>query len=469
MNNQLIAMHEPLAIKYLEQMENATPEDRLSAKAGFSDSLKERRPILQINSNTAILTIEGTLSKNGPSALALYFGYTGTGYLEIIEACEELMSNSSVEEVKVNMDTGGGFVEGLDEAFQALFDLNKAKNVNVVNKGMVASAGYYLASAISRIEAQSPAVLTGSIGVKIVGYDWSKYDAELGIKRVAIISSGAPKKDRTLETKQGIAVLQEEVNSMERIFHARVAEGRGISIDKVKSDFGQGGILVANDPDPKKDDALSVGMIDAILGKDLSVAINKKPESKTNSKGANASRINDSANANINSKAEINEKRGDNSAANSNFTNDMENITVKTLKQLLAENPDARAEYDAALVTAQTGGFEKGQADVQGKVDKRVKSAQVALGAEKSYPKVVTELAVKVMLGESEPSSLESAIASVDAVREELASNKAKGETDGLGKTAGQQDNMGKVEGVAENENDFQAQLNASLSNKAEA
>ena len=463
MNNQLIAMHEPLAIKYLEQMENATHEDRLSAKAAFSDSLKERRPILQINSNTAILTIEGTLSKNGPSALALYFGYTGTGYLEIIEACEELISNSSVEEVTVNMDTGGGFVEGLDEAFQALLDLNKAKNVKVINKGMVASAGYYLAASIRPILAQTPAVLTGSIGVKIVGYDWSKYDAELGIKRVAIISSGAPKKDRTLETKQGIAVLQEEVNSMERIFHARVAEGRGISVDKVKSDFGQGGILVANDPDPKKDDALSVGMIDAILGKNLSVAINKKPESKTNSKGASASGINDSANANINSKADVNQKRGDDTAIT-------EDLTVsKTLKILLAENPDARAEHDAALVTAQNGGFEKGQADVQAKVDKRVKFAQAALGAEQSYPKTINSLAVKVMLGESEASALESAMASVDAVREEMASEKAKGETGDLGKTKGQQQKSGKADGVAENEDDFQAQLNASLSNKAEA
>ncbi len=459
MNNQLIAMHEPLAIRYLEQIENATQEDRLAAKAAFSDSLKERRSILEVNSDIAILNIEGTLSKNGPSALALYFGYAGTGYLEIIEASEELTSNSNVKEVFIHMDTGGGFVDGLDDAYQALSDLNKNKKVKVINKGMIASAGYYLASAISRIEAQTPAVLTGSIGVKIVGYDWSQYDANLGIKRVAIISSGAPKKDRTLETKQGQAVLQEEVNSMERIFHARVAEGRGISIKQVKNDFGKGGILVANDPDPKKDDALSVGMIDAILGKNLSTLINEKVNTQTNSKDASASRINDSADT----KVDINEKRGDKPAS-------MEDLTVsKTLEQLLADNPDARAEHNAALVTAQNDGFTKGQADVQSKVDKRVKFAQAALNAEQSYPKTITALAVKVMLGESDPSALESSMASVDAVREELASDRAKGETDDLGKTNGQQSKTGKVDGVAENEDDFQAQLNAAKSNKVGA
>lgn len=462
MNNQLIAMHEPLAIRYLEQIENATQEDRLAAKAAFSDSLKERRAILEVNSDIAILTIEGTLSKNGPSALALYFGYAGTGYSEIIEASEELISNSNVKEVVVHMDTGGGFVEGLDEAYQALSDLNKNKKVKVINKGMIASAGYYLASAISRIEAQSPAVLTGSIGVKIVGYDWSKFDANMGIKRVAIISSGAPKKDRTLDTKKGQAVLQEEVNSMERIFHARVAEGRGISIKKVKSDFGQGGVLVANDPDPKKDDALSVGMIDAIIGQNLSIYNDEKPNKKTNSKDASASAfgIDDSATVT----ADFNDKRGDIPAS-------MEDLTVsKNLKELLAENPNARVEYDAALLTAETGGFTKGQADVQSKVDKRVKFAQAALNAEQSYPKTITTLAVKVMLGESDPSSLESAMASVDAVREEMASEKAKAETDKLSKTGGQQPKTGKVDGVAETEDDFQAQLHAAKSpTKAES
>lgn len=459
MNNHLIAMHEPLAIRYLEQLENATQEDRLAAKAAFSDSLKERRSLLEINSEIAILTIEGTLSKSGPSPLALYFGYSGTGYLEIIEACEELSSNSNVNEVFIHMDTGGGFVEGLDEAYQALYELNKDKKVKVINKGMIASAGYYLASSISRIEAQTPAVLTGSIGVKIVGYDWSKYDANLGIKRVAIISSGAPKKDRTLETKQGIAVLQEEVNSMERIFHARVAEGRNISVEKVRSDFGKGGILVANDPDPKKDDALSVGMIDAIIGQNLSKYNDDKPNKKTNSKDASASGINDPADV----EADFNESRGNQAAS-------MEDLTVsKTLQQLLADNPDARAEYDAALVTAQTGGFAKGQADVQSKVDDRVKFASAALNAEKSYPKTIATLAVKVMLGESDKSSLESAMASVDAVREELASEKAKGETGTLGKTAGQQNETGKIDGVAETEEDFQAQLKAAKSPKAGA
>jgi len=458
MNNQLIAMHESLAIRYLEQIENATQDDRLAAKAAFSDSLKERRSILDVNSDVAILTIEGTLSKSGPSPLALYFGYSGTGYLEIIEACEELTSNSNVNEVFIYMDTGGGFVEGLDEAYQALSDLNKDKKVKVINKGMIASAGYYLASAISRIEAQTPAVLTGSIGVKIVGYDFSKYDANLGIKRVAIISSGAPKKDRTLETKQGQTVLQEEVNSMERIFHARVAEGRGISIKQVENDFGKGGILVANDPDPKKDDALSVGMIDAIIGKNLSKYNDGKSNKKPNSKDASASGINDSAIY----EADVNESG--NQAAS------MEDLTVsKTLKQLLAENPDALAQYDAALVTAENSGFTKGQADVESKFDARVKFAKVALHAEQSYPKIVNDIAVKVMLGESDKSVLESAMATADLLREERISNEAKGETGDLAKTNGQQTKMGKVEGVAETEDDFQAQLNSSLSTKVEA
>jgi len=464
MNNQLIAMHEPFAIEYLERLVRASTEEKAEARSLFG-AKKDDEQIYSINGSVAKMVISGPLSRKGPSAIARFFGYGGTGYIAIIEAANDLIDNDSVDQVNIEMDTPGGYIDGLDEAFQALNKLNKTKKITVINRGMIASAGYYLAVAASKIEAVSPAVVTGSIGVRVVGYDWSGLLRKEGIVRRVIISDGAPKKDANLETKKGRDIILEEINAQERIFHMRVAEGRGVTVETVKSDFGQGGILVAFEPDPSIDDALSVGMIDELTGGQIGIFGGDSNSSKgqPNIKDDKKSLVK-RFDGNKSTSKRTQKKCGQMSAS------DQETHTVsKKLQELLAENPGAQSEYDAALANAKNTGFINGKAEglTQGKteIEARVKIAKVAMDASKSYPNAITSLAVKVMTGDAESSALEAAMASVDAVREEIASKDASQETDTLDTTSGQQQSTGKVDGVAETEEDFQAQVNSAKTN----
>lgn len=462
MNNHLIAMHEPFALEFLERLACATPEERMQAREAFATRNSgdpENDKIYTIDGSVATMIISGPLSRKGPSALMLYFGYGGTGYNAIIEAAAEIKANDSVEKVKIKMETPGGFIDGLDEAFQALDDLNKSKKITVINQGMIASAGYYLAVAASKIEAVSPAVVTGSIGVKVVGYDWTGYLAKEGIVKRVIISSNAPKKSPGIETKQGRDHIQADLDAQERIFLMRVSEGRGVSVETVKSDFGQGAVLVAFDPDPSAADALSAGMIDEITGGQIGVFESNEDDSdKKNTKGK----------LSLVSRSDKSSQRQQKKCGQSSASDQETHTVSKTLKELLAENSGAKSEHDAALVNAKTTGFTTGKAEglaeSKANYESRAKIAGMALSADKAYPKSITALAAKVMTGETDPVALQSAMAAVDAVREEAASDGASKETKKLGKTGGDQQQHGKVDGVAETEDDFQAQLNAATS-----
>lgn len=455
MNKQLIAMHEPFALEYLERRANVTPEERKEADISYREAVElARNPasIYSVNGSMATMNISGPLSRKGPDAIDLYFGYGGTGYEMIIAAAEALSGMDEIEDVKIHFNTGGGYVDGLDEAFQALFKLNKTKNVTAINEGMIGSAGYYLAVASNKILAVSPAVETGSIGVKVVGYDFSGYLKDAGIKRVVILSKNAPNKDYTIETAEGRKSIQSNIDAMERIFYMRVSQGRGVDFKTIKSDFGKGALMVAFDPDESTADAISVGMIDGFADTDGNM-IELQMDHEKDNEGADSSLIKPSGETETSTEGSK-EKCGQTSASI------QETHTVsKKLKELLAENSGAQSEYDAAVAEAKTGGFTEGKAEVNAEVEARVKAAETVFGAEAAYPKAINELAIKVMFGTEPKSSLTASVATIDAMRQEAASLAGGEETTEIGGTGGEQAAPGKIDGVAKTEDDFQAQL----------
>ena len=120
-----------VATPYLEAIGNATTEDIQAANAQFGDAAPTSIITRDNIGGRASITIEGVLSPKGPSALARFFGYGGTGYNDIIAAANELKDDPTVTEVALLMDTPGGRVDGMDQAWQALSELAKVKKVEI--------------------------------------------------------------------------------------------------------------------------------------------------------------------------------------------------------------------------------------------------------------------------------------------------------------------------------------------------
>lgn len=84
------------------------------------------------------------------------------------------------------------------------------------------------------------------------------------------------------------------------------------------------------------------------------------------------------------------------------------------LAELLSANPSAKAEHEAALATARAEGDQSGR-DAMASTIKRVSPFL----ASKEYPDIIGKTALNVLTGESEMVELTSAVAAVDAVRED--------------------------------------------------
>ena len=418
------ALQQDYLLEYETKIQNATPEEIKAANSIFGN--QEPDSILSIDGDTATIKIHGRLSQKGPSPIARYFGFTGTGYLDIIEAIREISENTDIKYVTLNMNTPGGEVLGVDNVYQAIEALCKKKEkVTAVNQGLIASAGYWIASAADEIISESPVNLTGSIGVIITVIDWTEFDKKLGIREVVIVSRNAPEKYPDVSKRKGIEILQKEADSIERVFIGRIAAGRGVSIEHVEKNYGRGSVLVALDPGGP--DALDAKMIDEVITSEET-----KVKTTTIQKST-LETIKTPANAGANK----------------------QEVKMPTLKEFLAENPTAKVEYDAALKEEYDAGVTAGKEEV----NKIVTKVSPFLASD-TYGKSIRDLAAKAIKGEFNPDALIAVVAMEDEKREKKKSETATTETTETGETPpGQTPQGGNANGEINTEADMQAEL----------
>ncbi len=354
MKYELWACEENALLDHIEAAEKVSPMVQANARAPKAPE------ILSVSGDVATINIHGVLTPSGPSTLERIFGITGTAYSDITSAVELAASAKEIGTIVLDMNTPGGTVTGVDEAYYAILAASEEKRVVAVNRDMVASAGYWLASAADEIVAASQTARTGSIGVVITATDTSKFEDKMGVKRVNIVSKNAPNKRPDLASDEGLAEVQREVDAIERVFIQRVAHGRSVSEAKVKKDFGRGGMFIASDPDKSQPDALSAGMIDAVK---------KSPREVLTNGTATA-------------------------GPETHSEESMDAVKLQELQDALAQ---VTAERD----------------ELQG----RISAAAKYLGSD-SYPNALKGLALKVLGGESSVEMLNGAVIAFDAMSE---------------------------------------------------
>jgi ClpP class serine protease len=388
MDELIIAMSPPAALEYFRKIEQENNIKSLDLST-FCDKEKSIN-ILSIDGDTATIEIKGILDNRPLSFCERLFRIQKTSYNEIIAAVEEIKADDSIKNVNLLFDTPGGMVKGVDEAYQALFSLRgNHRKVTATSKGEILSAGYWLASAANEIIASSPADMIGSIGVVVVTFDESKADEDWGIRKITIKSKHAENKNPDPATKEGKSIIQGELDALERIFHQRISEGRGISNETIIKNFGNGGIFVAEDPTAP--DALSRGMIDKVISKIQSNPKNKHKEIFSDD--------------NIRS----------------------ESMTYQEIMAAVSLDEELKKEISGKLAEQFEAGKKSNEA--------LVKKVSPYLSVDSKYPTSVKALALKVLSGESEYAALEGAVTIWDAHLEELKSKNAALETSASGET----------------------------------
>lgn len=255
----------------------------LEASRPFKVLRAERLGILD---GVGRLYVEGPLFKRD-SFLTRFLGLTT--YEMLRRDLQAALDNDEIEAIALHIDSPGGDANGCDELAQAIFGARRKKPIAAYISGMGCSAGYWLASATSRVVA-SDASIVGSVGVVLGVTDRRRADERKGVTHLEFVSSQSPGKRPDIATGEGRARVQKMVDQMGEVFVSAIAKQRGVSKEKVHS--WQGGVEIGAK-------AKAAGMVDAVGSfedvlawlKKQPVPINAKPVSAATAPATSTHRV----------------------------------------------------------------------------------------------------------------------------------------------------------------------------------
>lgn len=223
---------------FLERMvsvalrEDFDPIGALEAKNGRRVS-----QITEMRDGVAVIHVQGVISRYANLFQAVCGGVSTEALAKEFTAA---ISAPSVKAVILNIDSPGGEASGIHELSEMIHAARGKKPVRAYVGGDGCSAAYWVATACDRVTMDATARV-GSIGT-VVSF-LKRPDGE-GTKRFEFVSSQSPNKRLDPESEQGQNAIQTQLDAMAEVFISRVARNMGVTADKVKSDFGQGGVKI---------------------------------------------------------------------------------------------------------------------------------------------------------------------------------------------------------------------------------
>jgi signal peptide peptidase SppA len=180
----------------------------------------------------------------------------GTSYEALARGLEAALASRAITKILLRASSPGGEADGVCELGKAIAAARAHKPVWAYVDSMCASAAYWLASQADHIIAEESSEI-GSIGVRCGMVDYSAADQMAGVREIEVISSQSPGKRSKPVDDEVVGRLQTRIDDLAELFLAAVASGRGVSVETVQADFGQGDVMIASK-------ALAAGLIDEV-------------------------------------------------------------------------------------------------------------------------------------------------------------------------------------------------------------
>lgn len=257
------------------QIESGLPHmiDQLVARIEAARGKADEQPgIMSVYGDTAVVAVNGLLLKR-ESAWTKY-GFA-TSMQTIERSINEAVADDKVRSVVLHIDSPGGTVDGMHKLVAATAKANRQKPIIAQVDGMAASAAYWLAAQTSAIYA-GPGDEVGSIGVRLMLYDFSRAFENAGIEAVPIDtgkfkSAGAMGTEITAEQR---AYFQEQVDTYFADFLGDVRKGRKLSPSKA-AEVGDGRTFIAGK-------AMELGLVDGIQSIEETLRTARRMTGKSN-------------------------------------------------------------------------------------------------------------------------------------------------------------------------------------------
>lgn len=214
-----------------------------------------RRPAKATSGTVAVLPMFGVIS---PRLSAMEEGSGGLSLERFSKVFREQVNDPVVKAIVLNIDSPGGSAAGVAEFAEEVFAARKEKHIVAIANHMAASAAFWIASAADELVVSTSGAV-GSVGVFMAHIDISELEKMLGVKTTLISSGKFKTEGNPFEplTEAALEHFQDISDDIFEMFVNGLARGRGVSAAKVRRDFGEGRMALA-------EDAVSRGMADRV-------------------------------------------------------------------------------------------------------------------------------------------------------------------------------------------------------------
>lgn len=238
--NKLFSLSRTWAIEanFLHNLPNLSKEFQ-SGLSLFNDSQTQDNSLIKMRGDIAIISLHGVITPR-MDLFTYYMG--GTPLDRLAKDFQEAVDDDKVKGILFDIDSPGGVAIGPAEMAEIIFKARQIKPVWSYVGRNCCSAAYWIASATEKIITHQSALL-GSIGV-VTSIPVQEAPDQSGIKNIEIVSTHAKNKRPDPRTPEGVNEIYRELDDIENQFINAVAYYRDISVDQIKSDFGQGGVLI---------------------------------------------------------------------------------------------------------------------------------------------------------------------------------------------------------------------------------
>lgn len=242
-------------VKRLEAAGGDALKNALQMRSGSSDPFA-LPPIMQVEGDTGIVTIRGSLV-NGSAGFFRLFGLIG--YDDVKEGIAAALEDKNVKRIVLDISSGGGAVDGVVAAGDFIRKASAVKPVYSYASGAMGSAAYWLG--VSALQAFSASTsMVGSVGTLIVTMDVTGALEKEGRKAHLFRHGEYKALGHPFEkmTAKGEEAFQYLADASGEIFVAYAAERRGVSPKEFQKTMGEGRVFLGAD-------AAKVGLIDGVM------------------------------------------------------------------------------------------------------------------------------------------------------------------------------------------------------------
>lgn len=202
----------------------------------------ENTRTVKVQNGIAIIPVQGIIT--GRMDFMTYI-LGGTALDILAKDFRTALENPDIKGIVLDFDSPGGIAVGPAEMAEFIYKSRGTKPIVSYVGRNCCSAAYWLAAATDKIVVHSSAVL-GSIGVVSAIPVQEQPDSE-GYKRYEIVSSNAKAKRPDPRTEEGLSEIKRELDALETQFIDNIARFRNLPSSVVRSDFGNGGVMIGHD------------------------------------------------------------------------------------------------------------------------------------------------------------------------------------------------------------------------------